>query len=77
MILSVLVIPYKCFVGRCSSMYGKHINGNNDSLAFACALDPNCKAYRYSEKNNLGYLCNDSDARYSYDDWKLCSKDPG
>ena len=76
-ILCILVGPYKCFVGRCSSMYGKHIKGNNDSIALACAMNPNCKAFRYSAKNYLGYLCNDSDARNSYEDWILCSEDPG
>ena len=76
-LLNNLVHPYNCFPGRCSSMYGTHITGNNDSVALACATDPRCKAFRHSAKNGLGYLCADSEARNSYDDWVLCQVNPG
>ena len=69
--------PYKCFPGRCSTIYGNHINGNNDSVALACATHPRCKAFRYSVKHGFGYLCAESDARNGYDDWVLCKINPG
>ena len=69
--------PYQCFPGRCSSIYGHHITGNNDLVASACATDPRCKAFRYSVKHEFGYLCAESDARNNYDDWVLCKINPG
>ena len=59
-------------------MYGNHIKGDNDSVALACAMDPKCKAFRYSARYRLGYLCSGSDAEYVYDDdWELCEIDRG
>ena len=72
-----VAIPYKCFPGRCLSMYGYHIIGNNDSVALACEKDPMCKAFRHSAKHGFGYLCADSDARNGYNDWVLCKINPG
>ena len=72
-----VAIPYKCFPGRCLSMYGYHITGNNDSVALACATDTRCKAFRYSARLGFGYLCAELDARTGYDDWGLCKINPG
>ena len=69
--------PYKCLPGLCSTIYGNHINENNDSVALACATDPRCQAFRYSVKLGFGYLCAESDARNGYDDWVLCKINPG
>ena len=69
--------PYTCFPGRCSSMYGQHITGNNDSVALACTTDPRCKAFRHSAKSGFGHLCAGSEARNGYDDWVLCTINPG
>ena len=69
--------PYTCFPGRCSSIYGYHITGNNDSVALACAIDPRCKAFRHSAKGGFGYLCEETEAWNGYDDWVLCSINPG
>ena len=74
--LFLLVNSYTCFQGYCDSIYGKHIKSTNDSLALECSKDPKCKAFRYSTKYGLGYLCNDFDVRNAYEDWLLCSN-PG
>ena len=58
-------------------MYSKHIRGDNDSIANECAMDPDCKAFRYSEIKGIGYLCNDYDGRNGYEDWVLCEIEPG
>lgn len=69
--------PYTCRPGFCSSFYEKLIHGTNDSVARACAIDPNCKAFRHSSQNEFGYLCNHLDRKKGYGDWKLCGFWPG
>ena len=71
-IFPFLVKPYSCLPGYCSSIYGKSIIGNNNSVARACAMDPNCKAFRYSSQNGFGFLCDNLDRKKGYDDWELC-----
>jgi len=66
------VNPYSCLPGYCSSMYGKSIHGNNNSVALACAMDPKCKAFRYSSQNKFGFLCDSLDRKKGYGDWELC-----
>lgn len=66
-----------CNPGRCQSIYGHYIQGDNDTVAITCENDPKCKAFRYSIKMGFGYLCAESDARDTYDDWSLCSIEPG
>ena len=76
---------YSCFDGYyCSSLYGKSIRGSNNLVAIACSNDPNCTAFRYNPKNNLGFLCKDFDVEhvskiglYDEDEWKLCEFDSG
>ena len=69
---------YTCLPGYCSSFYGSSIHGSNDSVARACALDPMCKAFRYSTQNQLGFLCNDLVRKNGWelsnwqDNWELC-----
>ena len=53
-------------------------------VAIACAMDPNCTAFRYNPKIKLGFLCKEFDtrhtseiARYDEDEWKLCKFDSG
>ena len=77
MLSNILVNPYKCFPGRCPSFYGPPISGNTDRVALACSIDPKCVAFRHSTKHGFGYLCGESDAMNSYDDWVLCKIDPG
>ena len=75
--------PYKCLPGYCSSFYGKSIHGSNDSVARACALDPMCKAFRYSTQYGFGFLCNNLVRKNGWeltgwqDDWKLCGFESG
>jgi len=64
--------PYTCLPGYCSSFYGNSIQGSNNSVAYACAIDPTCTAFRYSSKNGFGYLCNKLERKKRYDDWELC-----
>ena len=68
---------YECYPGRCESIYGHYIQGDNDSVAIACTKDPKCKAFRFSAKLNFGYFCAKSDIRKTYDDWKTCKVNPG
>ena len=69
---------YTCLPGYCSSFYGKSIHGSNDSVARACALDPMCKAFRYSTQHGFGFLCNNLIRKNEWeladrqDDWELC-----
>ena len=66
------VEPYACKSGYCSSFYGSSIHGTNDSVARACAMDPMCKAFRYSNQNQFGFLCGKLDRKKKYDDWEYC-----
>ena len=66
------VKPYSCVSGYCTSLYGNSIKGSKESIAMACAIDSNCKAFRHSSKNGFGFLCDEADMKYGYDDWKLC-----
>ena len=68
----ILVQPYSCLKGYCSSFYGNSIHGTNDSVALACGRDPKCKAFRYSSQHGFGYLCNDLVRKQGYDDWESC-----
>ena len=44
----------------------------------ACSMDSNCTAFRYNEKERLGFLCEEFDAKKSLnDEWKLCEFDSG
>ena len=70
--LHFLVKPYTCLLGICSSMFGSSIRGNKDSVARACAMDPRCKAFRYSSQDGFGFLCDNLDRRQGHGDWKVC-----
>ena len=54
--------PYTCSDGYCTlgRSIGDKIEGNRDAVAFACAIEPRCKAFRYSAKENIGFLCDDT-----------------
>ena len=62
----------KCYDVYCSTMYGKIIWGDDDSVAKACSVDPKCKGFSHSLKNGFGFLCSSLDVKAQYDDWKLC-----
>ena len=77
---------YTCFDDYiCSSFYGKSIRGSNDLVAVACSKDPNCTAFRYNPKKNIGFMCkqfdlkhtSETDGNYQEDEWKLCEFDSG
>jgi len=69
---------YSCFDGYiCSSFYGKSIRGGNDLVAMACSMDSNCTAFRYNQKQSIGFLCEEFDAKNADDEWKLCEFDSG
>ena len=68
----------------CSSLYGRSIRGSNDSVAMACSMDSDCKAFRYNPKTKLGFMCKEFDPKhtstiplYKEGDWKLCEFDSG
>ena len=63
---------YTCRHGYCTSIYGHPIYGSRHSVATACAMDSNCKAFRHSNKNGFGYLCNDNIRKKGYSDWNMC-----
>ena len=82
-----LANDYTCFDGYyCTSFYGNSIRGNNDSIAKACSLDSNCKAFRYSWKKGYGFKCKKFEPKstmvneivrliageYEQDEWSIC-----
>ena len=75
-----------CTSGYCSPFYDPII-GSIDSVAIACAIDPDCKGFRYHQKIELGLLCDEEtitfttnetiESGYSYHDWIACWFDNG
>ena len=75
-ILFILAKQYSCQPRICSlASDARSVRGNKDSVAWACSMDSNCKAFRHSSKHGIGFLCNPSDNQTDdgYEDWELCS----
>ena len=53
---------YTCYDGWfCTSLYGRLIRSSIDSVAMACSMDSNCKAFWYKQKTNFGFMCKEID----------------
>ena len=75
-ILFILAKQYSCQPRICSlASDARSVRGNKDSVAWACSMDSNCKAFRHSSKHGIGFLCNPSDNQTDdgYEDWELCT----